>query len=160
MRSSAYRVLGPPGPRDEGAGVKPAPKPSLDRWGCVCKISLRSVQGFGFLLPLHTPADRQTNKNLYAHFYIYIDRAWGCWRINASKLILWKMNRAPLKMNFPFSRLNKKDEWLEILEFVKTSDLRGRRSLFDFCLAAKETKSIEMDWEGPNVHRRIFWVNY
>jgi len=27
----------------EGAGVKPAPKPSLDRWGCGQKISSRSV---------------------------------------------------------------------------------------------------------------------
>jgi len=39
----------------------------------VCKISSRKVQGFGFPLALHIPTDGQTNKNLYAHFYIYID---------------------------------------------------------------------------------------
>jgi len=53
---SAARVNLPP----NDAGIKPGPKPSLERWGCVCKISSRSVQGFGFAL--HIPTDRQTNK--------------------------------------------------------------------------------------------------
>jgi len=34
----------------EGAGVKPAPKASLDRWGYACKISARSMQGMDFPL--------------------------------------------------------------------------------------------------------------
>jgi len=72
MCPSAYRVLGPQGPEGEGVGVKPEPKPSLDRWGCVCKIPSGSVQGFGFPLALHIPTDRQTNKHLYPHFYIDI----------------------------------------------------------------------------------------
>jgi len=62
MCPSAFSVLGPPGPRGEGAGVKPVPKPSLDRKGCACKISSRSVQGFGFPLALHIPTDGQTDK--------------------------------------------------------------------------------------------------
>jgi len=68
---SAYRVQAPQAQSEEGAGAKPAPKPSLDSWGCACKISLRSVQGFGFLFALHIPTDRQTNKCLYAHLYMY-----------------------------------------------------------------------------------------
>jgi len=36
MSPSAFSILGSPGPGDEGAGVKSGPKPSLDRWGCVC----------------------------------------------------------------------------------------------------------------------------
>jgi len=60
----------PQGPGGEGAGVKPGPKPSLDRWGCVWKISSRSVQGVGFPLALHIPTDKHTNKHLYAHLYI------------------------------------------------------------------------------------------
>jgi len=70
MYPLAFSVLGPPRPEGEGEGVKPVPKPSLDRWGCACKISSRSVQGFGFPLALHIPTDRQTDKHLYAHFYI------------------------------------------------------------------------------------------
>jgi len=42
---SAFKVSSRRGQGGEGAGVKPRPKPSLDRWGCVCKI--RSAQGFG-----------------------------------------------------------------------------------------------------------------
>jgi len=71
MCPSAFRVSSPRGPGGEGAGIKPGPKPSSDRWGCVCKISSRLVQGFGFPLALHIPTDGQTNKHLYAHFYIY-----------------------------------------------------------------------------------------
>jgi len=37
MCPSAFSVL-PPGPGSEGSGVKPAPKPSLDRWGYAYKI--------------------------------------------------------------------------------------------------------------------------
>jgi len=40
-----------------GVGVKPAPKPTLNR----CKISSRLVQGFGFPLALHIPTDKQTS---------------------------------------------------------------------------------------------------
>jgi len=42
MSPSAFSILGPPGPGGEGVGVKSGPKPSSDRWGCVCKISSRS----------------------------------------------------------------------------------------------------------------------
>jgi len=59
MCPSAFTVSSPPGP--EGGGVKPGPKPSLDRWGCACKISSRSVQGFGFPLALQVPTDKQTS---------------------------------------------------------------------------------------------------
>jgi len=59
----AIRVSGPKVKME--AGVKPAPKPSLDRWESVCKISTRLVQGLGFPLALHIPTDRQTN--LHAH---------------------------------------------------------------------------------------------
>jgi len=45
--------------RSEGAGVKTAPKSSLDRCGCSCKIS-RSLQGFGFPKALHIPTDKET----------------------------------------------------------------------------------------------------
>jgi len=45
----------------EGAGIKPAPKPYLDRWGYVSKISSRSMQGFGFPLALHIPTDKQAS---------------------------------------------------------------------------------------------------
>jgi len=71
--SSAFRVLCPPGQKGEGPGVKPAPKPYLDRWGCACKTWSRSVHGFGFPLALHIPTDRQTNKYLYAYFYKHKD---------------------------------------------------------------------------------------
>jgi len=55
----------------KGPGVKPAPKPSLDRWGCACKISSRSVQGFGFQLALHIPTDhKQTSVSPF--FYLKI----------------------------------------------------------------------------------------
>jgi len=40
---------------------KPAPKPSLDRCGCSCKISLRSRQGLKLPLAFHIPTDRQTS---------------------------------------------------------------------------------------------------
>jgi len=62
MCPSGFRVSSSPGPGGEWAGFKPGLKPSLDRWGCACKISPRSVQGFGFPLALHIPTDRQTNK--------------------------------------------------------------------------------------------------
>jgi len=39
----------PPRARVRGQ-IKTAPKPSLDRWECACKILSRSVQGFGFPL--------------------------------------------------------------------------------------------------------------
>jgi len=58
----------PPGPKGEGAGIKPALKSSLDRWGCAWKISSRSVQGFGFPLALHIPTDKQTS----VHPFLYI----------------------------------------------------------------------------------------
>jgi len=61
MCPSAFRVSSPPGPGGEGAGIKPGPKLSLDRWGCVCKISTRSVRGFGFPFALHVPTDEQAN---------------------------------------------------------------------------------------------------
>jgi len=64
MFPSVFRVIGPTGP---GEG---APKPSLDRWGCLCKISSRLMQGFRFLLALHVPADKETYVHLYAHIYI------------------------------------------------------------------------------------------
>jgi len=67
MSPSAFSILGSSGPGGEGVGVKSGPKLSLDRWGCVCKISSRTVQGFGFPLALHIPTDTQTNKRLYAH---------------------------------------------------------------------------------------------
>jgi len=70
MCPSAFRVSRPWGPGVEGAGVKPGPKPSLDRWGSVCKISSRSVQGFGFPLALHIPTDRQTS----VHPFLYKER--------------------------------------------------------------------------------------
>jgi len=56
---SFYGFKPPPRPRVEGEGVKPAPKPCLDRRGCVWKISSRLVQGFGFPLALQTPTDKQ-----------------------------------------------------------------------------------------------------
>jgi len=57
--------------RHRGQGVKPAPKPSLDRLWCECKISSRSVQGFGFQLALHIPTDsKQTS--VYTPIFIYI----------------------------------------------------------------------------------------
>jgi len=46
---------------------------TLDRWGCVCKISSRLVQGFGFPLALHIPTDRQTNICMPIYIYITID---------------------------------------------------------------------------------------
>jgi len=71
MCSSAFRVSGPPhtGPDEEG-GVATKPL-SLDRWGCVFMIALRSVQGFGLPLTLHKPTDRQRNIHLYSHFNKY-----------------------------------------------------------------------------------------
>jgi len=72
MCPSAFRVSSPPGPGGEGAEVKPGPKPSLDRWRCVCKISPRSVKGFGFPLALHIWTDGQTNicTPIYLLFYL------------------------------------------------------------------------------------------
>jgi len=67
----AYRVSGSPGPGGERAGVKPEPKPSLDRWGCVCKISTRLLQGIGFPLAIHIPTDKQTS----VRPFIYIEEA-------------------------------------------------------------------------------------
>jgi len=66
MCPSAFSVLGPSKPK--GEGVKPVPKIFLDRWGCVCKIASRSVQGFGFPLPLHVPTDKQTS----VHPFLYL----------------------------------------------------------------------------------------
>jgi len=78
LKNNVLQLIGFQAPQaqvGEGVGVKPAPKLSLDRWGCVCKISSRSVQGFGFPLALHIPTDRQTyrqtSKHLYAHLYVY-----------------------------------------------------------------------------------------
>jgi len=65
MSPSAFSILGPP---QAQGGIKPGPKPSLDRRGCVCKISSRLVQGFGFPLTLHKPTDKQTS----VHPYLYI----------------------------------------------------------------------------------------
>jgi len=73
MCPSGYRVSSPPGPGGGRAGIKPAPKPFLDRLGCVCKISSRSVQGFGFPLALHIPTDRQTNICMPIFIYIEIE---------------------------------------------------------------------------------------
>jgi len=61
MSPSAFSILGPLGPGGEGVGVKSGPKPSLDRWGCACKISSRLVQEFGFPLALNIPTDKQTS---------------------------------------------------------------------------------------------------
>jgi len=71
-KAECRRVSGPPGPDGEGEGVKPAPKPTLDSWGCVCKISSTSVQEFGFPLALHISTDRQTN--ICMPIYTYVDR--------------------------------------------------------------------------------------
>jgi len=62
-KTSSFRGSGSlgPGGRGQGAEVKPAPKPSLNMWGCECNISSRSVQGFGFPLTLHIPTEVQTN---------------------------------------------------------------------------------------------------
>jgi len=65
FQKCALQLLGfqaPQAQMGEGTGDKPAPKPYLDWWGCVYKILLRSVQGFGFPSALHIPTDRQTNK--------------------------------------------------------------------------------------------------
>jgi len=51
------------------AGVKPGPRPSFDRWGCACKISSRSVKGFGFPLALHISTDRQTSVCPFIYIY-------------------------------------------------------------------------------------------
>jgi len=67
MCPSAFRVSSPRGSGGEWVGVKPGPKPSLDRWGCVYKISPRLVQWFGLPLALHIPTEK-TNKH---HFYMY-----------------------------------------------------------------------------------------
>jgi len=69
MSPSAFIILGPPGPGWEGAGVKLVPKPSLDRWGCVCTISSRLGQGFGFPLALHVPTDKQTSVCPILYYY-------------------------------------------------------------------------------------------
>jgi len=58
---SFLRFQAPQAQIGEEAGVKPAPKPSLDSWRYACKISARSVQGFGFPLALHIPTDKQTS---------------------------------------------------------------------------------------------------
>jgi len=55
----------------EGAGVKPAPKPFLDRWEYACEISSRLVQGLGFPLALHIPTDKQTSVRPF--IYIWMD---------------------------------------------------------------------------------------
>jgi len=72
MSPSAFSILGPPGPGGAGAGVKPVPKHSLDRWGSVCKISSRSVQGFGIPLALHIPTNRQTDRQTSVRPFLYI----------------------------------------------------------------------------------------
>jgi len=48
MCPSAVIVSGPQAQMGEEEQVKPAPKPLLDRLGCVFKISSRSVQGLDF----------------------------------------------------------------------------------------------------------------
>jgi len=52
-------VFRPPRTRGERVGVKPATKPSLDRCGCACKVSSRSLPEFGFPLALQIPTNRQ-----------------------------------------------------------------------------------------------------
>jgi len=75
MFASAFSVLGPPGLGGEGGG-QTCTKPSLDRWGCACKISSRLVQGFGFPLALHIPTDKQTN--ICTPNFTYIDNPKVC----------------------------------------------------------------------------------
>jgi len=58
MCPSAYRascLTGPAGGRGRGQTCT-----KQDRWGCGRKISLNSVQGFGFPLTLHKPTDTET----------------------------------------------------------------------------------------------------
>jgi len=75
MCSSAFRISGPPqDPMEAGTGIKHVPKPSLDRWGCACKILSRLVQGFGFPLALHIPTDGQTNKQTSVCPVSYIEK--------------------------------------------------------------------------------------
>jgi len=50
----------------EEVGVRPALKPSLDKWGCVCKISLRLAHGFGFRLALHIQISLKFALNIFA----------------------------------------------------------------------------------------------
>jgi len=69
MSTSAFQT--PQAQMGEGAGVKLAPKPSLNRWGFVYRISLWSWQGCGFPLVLHIPTDRQTN--ICMPIFTYID---------------------------------------------------------------------------------------
>jgi len=88
MCPSANRVSSPPDPDGGGGRVKPALKPSLDRWGCVCKISSRSIQGFGFPSALHIPteSDRQTNIFTPIFIWIYYDNVQSL--LHSHKLIL------------------------------------------------------------------------
>jgi len=73
MCPSAFSVLGPQAQGECGGGIKPVPKPTLDWCGCVCKISSRLVQGFGFPLTLHVPTDRQTNKQTSVCPFLFIE---------------------------------------------------------------------------------------
>jgi len=57
--SFSLKGFRPPGPSGGECGAKPAWKPSMDRCGCAYKISLRSVQGFGFPSALHIPTDKE-----------------------------------------------------------------------------------------------------
>jgi len=43
MSPSAFSILGPQAQGVREWGLKSGPKSFLDRWGCMCKISSRSV---------------------------------------------------------------------------------------------------------------------
>jgi len=72
MSPSAFSILGPPGLGGEGGGDQTWTKTFLGQVGmCVQNFIMIPVQGIGFPLALHIPTNKQTNKHLYAHFYIY-----------------------------------------------------------------------------------------
>jgi len=67
MCPSALRDSDPQRPRvGKGAGIKTATKPSLDSWGCGCKILSRSILAGVWICTSPSHTNRQTD----AHFCI------------------------------------------------------------------------------------------
>jgi len=72
MCPTTFRFSSPRGPGGEGAGVKPGPKPSLDRWVRVCVQNFIKIDAVVWI-STYQQTDKQTNICTPIYIYIYID---------------------------------------------------------------------------------------
>jgi len=70
MSPSAYRVSSPPGPGEGGGGGQTTTKTFLGQVG-ICLPNFIKIGAGGWISISPPRTNRQTNKHLYAHFYIF-----------------------------------------------------------------------------------------